>query len=148
MTEDLFHLGVKALIRNAKGDILLLQVNPAKLNGQRASYWDLPGGRVQKGQTVATTLQREVAEETGILTVGDVKPMGMVLSNIRIPLGDGESVGLILSIYSCSIDLHSLITISDEHLAYDWFSPLRAADLLAVKYPADFCQLIREHQER
>ncbi|HEV2403361.1 MAG TPA: NUDIX domain-containing protein [Candidatus Saccharimonadales bacterium] len=50
--EDIFHLGVKALLKNDKGEILLLQVNPAKLNGKRTDYWDLPGGRVQKGQTV------------------------------------------------------------------------------------------------
>jgi len=35
MSEDTFHLGIKALIRDSDGKILLLQVNPAKLNGER-----------------------------------------------------------------------------------------------------------------
>ena len=48
MSEDAYHLGVKALVRDADGKILLLKVNPAELKGAKNSnYWDLPGGRVQ-----------------------------------------------------------------------------------------------------
>lgn len=142
-SEDSFHLGIKALIRNSDGEVLLLQVNPAKLNGDRRNYWDLPGGRIQKGHTVLDTLRREVEEETSVSDIRDCKPVGMVLSNIRIPTGDG-SVGLILSIYSCTIPSDATVTISDEHIAAQWFSPPEAAKLLAVKYPDDFCQLIAE----
>ncbi len=49
MSEDIFHLGIKALIRNSEDMILLLQVNPKALDGPKRDYWDLPGGRVQKG---------------------------------------------------------------------------------------------------
>lgn len=141
MSEDSFHLGIKALIRNDEGSILLLQVNPAKLNGERKNYWDLPGGRVQKGDSVTDTLKREVAEETGISDVKTTKEIGMVLANIRIPVGD-DTVGLILGIYECAVADASTITISDEHIAYDWFAPQQAAELLAVKYPKHFCELI------
>lgn len=141
MSEDLFHLGVKGLIRNAQGDVLLLQVNPAKLSNERQPYWDLPGGRVQKGQTVSDTLQREIEEETGIKAISQVTEVGMVLSNIRIPVGD-DSVGLILGVYSCEIASDSVIVISDEHSAYQWFGPQEAAQKLAVKYPQSFCATI------
>lgn len=61
MAEDIFQLGIKAVIRNNLGQILLLQVNPAKLrNWQGDAYWDLPGGRIQKGATVLETLRREI----------------------------------------------------------------------------------------
>lgn len=142
MEEDNFHLGAKALVRNAAGDILLLQVNPAKLKGEQKIYWDLPGGRVQKGQTVLETLQREIAEETGVATAEIVKEVGMVLSNIRIPLADGASVGLILGVYACKFTDNPTITLSDEHVAFDWFAPKEAAQLLAVKYPKHFCELV------
>lgn len=49
MSEDIFHLGIKALIRNNDGKILLLQVNPQKLRGKQTDYWDLPGGPGPKG---------------------------------------------------------------------------------------------------
>ena len=80
------------MIRNPKGQVLLLQVNPAQLQEDGREYWDLPGGRVKKNQTILETLEREVAEETGITSIEASKSVGMVVSNIRIPLGNG--VGL------------------------------------------------------
>ena len=142
MSEDTFHLGIKALIRDSDGKILLLQVNPAKLNGERKNYWDLPGGRVQKNQNIADTLKREVVEETGINDIQVTREVGMTLSNIRIPLSDHESVGLILGIYECRISGDDDIVLSDEHIDFDWFAPSKAAELLAVKYPEQFCNSI------
>lgn len=138
--EELYHLGIKGLIRDRKGKILLLKVNPAKLHG-KADYWDLPGGRVQKGDSIEETFRREITEEISIDEITDVKPLAMVMSNIRIPVGD-DSVGLILGIYQCKVLDGSDIRISDEHIAYDWFEPRKAAKLLKVKYPEDFCEVI------
>lgn len=141
--EDSFHLGVKGLIRNSQGSVLLLQVNKAQLRAADAAYWDLPGGRVQQGDTVFDTLRREILEETGIVTITDIAEVSMVLSNIRIPLEGGSSVGLILSIYSCAMaDPRQPIALSDEHIAFEWVSPQVAAERLAVKYPPDFCQQV------
>ena len=50
MTEDTFHLGIKALIRNPAGEILLLQVNPAKMNGEQKDYWGYPVVVSKKGR--------------------------------------------------------------------------------------------------
>lgn len=141
-SEDVFHLGVKALIRNQEGEVLLLQVNPVKLNGK--DYWDLPGGRVQKGGSIEDTLKREVLEETGIDEITNIKPVSMVLSNIRIPIGGNESVGLILGVYACTVSDDAEVVLSDEHIAYKWYSHQQAAELLRVKYPNDFCAIIAE----
>lgn len=141
-SEDVFHLGIKALIRNQVGDVLLMQVNPAKLNGEHKDYWDLPGGRVQKGDSVEDTLKREVLEETGIVEIANIKSASMVLSNIRIPVGKEESVGLILSVYVCTVPEDAKVVLSDEHIAYNWFAPAKTAELLRVKYPSDFCEAI------
>jgi len=108
-SEDIFHLGIKALIRNQTGEVLLMQVNPAKLNGTRKDYWDLPGGRIQKGDSVEDTLKREVLEETGIVEITNIQPVGMALSNLRIPMGNDESVGLILSVYVCTVPSNTSI---------------------------------------
>ncbi|MFA6250343.1 MAG: NUDIX domain-containing protein [Candidatus Shapirobacteria bacterium] len=145
MNEDVFHLGIKALIRNKVGKILLLQVNLEKLTiKDRGAYWDIPGGRIQRSSTVEETLKREIEEETGILEIANIKQVAMVLSNIRIPLKDGGDLGLILSIYECQIPESSekLITISDEHVAWEWFEPKEAAKLLSVKYPKEFTEIV------
>lgn len=141
MSTDTFHLGIKALVCDAAGRVLLLQVNKAKLQNTKDAYWDLPGGRVEQGQTVGETLQREVQEETGIGDVSIAEQVGMVLSNIRIPAGE-DSVGLILGVYRCSIPENSHIVLSDEHVKYDWFIPTEAAQLLMVKYPKELCDRI------
>lgn len=142
MSESLYHLGIKALIRDEAGHILLLQVNPEKLkNFSGDPYWDIPGGRVQEGDSIEDTLQREILEETGIKTISNIVPMGMVLSNIRIPVNESD-VGLILSVYQCSLTSPITITLSDEHIAWEWFPVEQARELLAVKYPKEFLDII------
>lgn len=141
--EDCYHLGVKALIKNQQGQILLLKVNKAKLSGTIEAYWDIPGGRVQRGDTVEETLVREITEETGIKDVKNIEPFSMVLSNIRIPIRPCD-VGLVLAIYTCDIDENEVIKISSEHVEYDWFDPRDAAKLLEIKYPIEFTSRLYE----
>lgn len=140
MNEDCFHLGVKALIRNREGKILLLKVNTANFKIPSPAYWDIPGGRIHRGSTIEETLRREVEEETGITDIRSFTPFSMVLSNIRIP--DGETtVGLILGAYLCEVEAAE-IRISDEHLDFSWFSPKEAGKLLEFKYPKEFTDKI------
>ncbi|SRR5258708_22192388 len=138
--EDSFHLGIKAIIRNSKGQILLLKTNIAKLKGYNGeAYWDIPGGRIHKGSTVEETLKREVQEETEISSIKSFKPFSMILSNMRIPLESGD-VGLILSSYLCEVEDIENIKLSDEHIEYNWFTPSEAAKLLEFKYPKEFVE--------
>jgi len=146
MDLDNFHLGVKAIIRNRKGEILLLKVNLGELKGYKGSaYWDLPGGRMRKGETTEATLKRELKEETGITLVKNLKPFSMTLSNQRIPTAAGD-VGLILASFLCEVDSVGKIIISKEHTDMKWFSPSKAAELLQVKYPKEFTEKIKTLQ--
>ena len=42
--------------------LLLERHHPSK-----KMYWDIPGGRVEKGESLIETLMREVKEETGFV---------------------------------------------------------------------------------
>lgn len=142
--EDKFQLGIKALIKNSENKILLLKVNEKTLRAYTGeAYWDIPGGRIQKGSTVEETLRREVKEEIKISKIDNIKKLDMVISNIRIPVKN-DNFGLILAIYTCSIPENSQIVLSDEHTEYAWFSPAEAAELLAFKYPKEFTDKILE----
>jgi 8-oxo-dGTP pyrophosphatase MutT (NUDIX family) len=147
MKEEIFHLGVKALIRNKVGEILILQVNPAKLKPgggwSGGAYFDVPGGRVKKGSQIEETLFAEIEEETGIRSVDSLELISTVLSNLRIPV-DGGEVGLILSVYLCRVDEESLkdIRLSDEHIEYKWVEPKEASRLLRDKYPRTFTEKV------
>ena len=142
--EDKFHLGIKALIRNLAGQILLLKVNKEKLKGfEDEAYWDIPGGRIQKNSSIEKTLAREVEEEIGVSEVSNIKPFSMILSKIRIPQDD-DSVGLILGAYTCEIPENSEIKVSNEHVEARWFFSDEASKLLEVKYPVEFTERIKE----
>ena len=143
MHEDIFHLGIKGLVRNEAGKILLLKVNLAELRDYHGeAYWDLPGGRIHRGAQVEETLRREVEEELGVTEISKVVLVGMVLAKIRIPQKSGEDVGLILAIYNCSIDHSQPLRLSPEHTEAQWFAPKEATQLLVVKYPPEFTKMI------
>jgi ADP-ribose pyrophosphatase YjhB (NUDIX family) len=55
--------GVKCLIRNSHGDILLVRLNYSHRR------WVLPGGGVRHGETYKDAAYRELKEETGITKV-------------------------------------------------------------------------------
>jgi hypothetical protein len=44
--EKLFYIGVKGLIENKEGRILLLKADVSKHRKNREPYWDIPGGRI------------------------------------------------------------------------------------------------------
>ena len=50
MTEQLFQIGIKALIQNDEHQILLLK---------NQDYWDIPGGRMDQGEDITAALLRD-----------------------------------------------------------------------------------------
>lgn len=65
----IFVPGVRALILNAAGELLLQRRADTGL-------WGLPGGAVELGETALAALKREVREETG-LEVIEAEPMAL-----------------------------------------------------------------------
>jgi 8-oxo-dGTP diphosphatase len=140
--EKQFHVGVKAMVENAHGQILLMHEDVSNHSLPTSEYWDLPGGRMQVGESVVDTLKREVAEETGIVKITKPKFFTAVISNHEIKLKNGELVGLVLMVYIVSIPLYSQVTLSHEHLDFEWVDKAEAAKRLSHKYPPEFTQLL------
>jgi len=139
--EKLFQVGVKALITNSKGQILVLDSGDWHLKGQKR-HWDIPGGRIQEGSNVVETLEREVLEETGIKKILKYEFFTAVTANFRdIPI-EGHMVGLILLIYKVKVSEGSKVTLSEEHSGYEWVATEEAAKRLTYKYPAEFTDLL------
>jgi len=64
VTERQFGLSVRALIRDEQGKLLLIRRSP---NSKFfAGLWEVPGGKVEVGETFDQALIREVREETGL----------------------------------------------------------------------------------
>ena len=66
------HLDAVFGIDEKAGEVLLVR-NPRHAAGQIVSAWDLPGGRLEAGESLTQALQREWREETGLeATIGEL----------------------------------------------------------------------------
>lgn len=119
--EKPFYLGIKAIIQNSEGQILLLK--------HSSGYWDFPGGRVNHGESIEDTLMREVEEETGITKLEEIKPDKMVLTKYQIPFQDVKA-GLVLWYHTCTLPGEVEITLSNEHTEYRWVELSEAEEFL------------------
>lgn len=99
--------GVKALIVN-EGKFLVMHNN-----GVKEDLWELPGGRMEYGETAEETLMREIAEETGVT----VKPIKL-LDTWNLVKKEYQITGII---YLCILDKGE-VRLSDEHDAFKWIN--------------------------
>ena len=61
-------VGVKILLKNKENKYLL--VKRASMYGHLEGSWDIPGGRINPGDTLLANLQREVKEEVNLDITG------------------------------------------------------------------------------
>lgn len=137
MQEDLFHLGAKALIQNKEGSVLLVY----KVKSDK-SFWELPGGRVNREESLNQGLIRELDEELGLTQTITPFPLSTFLTKSRIRIPDGD-VGLVLSVFQVKSPEGFIPQLSSEHTQYGWFNPTEASKLLTSEYAEDFIELVK-----
>jgi 8-oxo-dGTP pyrophosphatase MutT (NUDIX family) len=71
---DVERTSVRVVLRDLAGHLLLFDtVDP--LNPALGSWWELPGGGMEPGESISGTAARELAEETGlVLPTGSFEP--------------------------------------------------------------------------
>ena len=120
MTE--FTIGVKAIIIHNKKALLMLRSRNRR-SGKGCGEWEFPGGKVEFGENLHTTLRREIKEETGLEDIC----IGKLLYAMTAVVGpNAQSVGLM---YVCYADSDA-VTLSDEHLDFVWASKEQLVGLL------------------
>jgi len=104
-------VGVKAILENDEGQILLLKRSPEKYP-QVQKIWDIPGGRINTGSTLLENLKREINEETGFTFEGEPK-----LLAAQDIIYEGKHV-VRLTYYAKTEGV--IPKLSDEHSEYAW----------------------------
>jgi 8-oxo-dGTP pyrophosphatase MutT (NUDIX family) len=139
--EKLFQIGIKGLIENKNGQVLLFKA-PGWAKNNTPPHWDIPGGRIQEGHSVLDTLSREIREEAGITKISHPIFFTSVISSHEIPLGNNKAAGLVLMVYKVQIPEKTKIVLSEEHIGVEWVDKKEAARRLSNKYPPEFTNLL------
>jgi 8-oxo-dGTP diphosphatase len=107
-------LGVaaKGIIRRADATVLLIRRSPASKTDP--GCWDLPGGKMDRGERLVDTLAREVREETG-LTVHGARPF-------YVAHFDKDPFWVTCVTFLCD-SFDGDVQLSSEHVEHVWVDP-------------------------
>ena len=106
-----YGLTVRGIIKNDSGEILIVKRHPKSRTDPE--MWELPGGKVEKGEHFADALVREIKEETNLdVNVGDF------CEAVQNDYSHKRTVQLMMYLD----DVEGSVEISDEHTEYMWAS--------------------------
>ncbi len=106
---------ITALIKNKAGNKFLI-VKRSKNEIAYPSKWAFPGGKVEKGEDVLTTLKREVLEEVNL----DIEDHHEYLKDYAFIRPDGHNVvGFAFAVRAKSEN----VKISDDFEDFRWIAP-------------------------
>ena len=104
-------VSVKAIIANDAGDVLLLK--RAHDDPHRPGEWEVPGGRLEHGETETDGLRRQVREETDLRI-----DIGSRLIERSYQRDDGQWVRMVT--FACRIAGPPNVTLTQEHCGHQW----------------------------
>lgn len=114
-----FHIGIKAVIVNM-GRVLVLK-DPKRYQG-----YDLPGGKIDQGETIEEALKRELEEELGLKKF----KLGDLLHAFERTDYEKGDIRLMLIFYKVEAKI-SNIRLSNEHTSFAWISKKDLNEVIA-----------------
>ena len=102
---DKFRISVHAVITDRAGKLLLLKMAYAD------KHWSLPGGAIERGETIYEALKRECKEELG------VKIKIQYLSGVNYH----KKHDSFAFVFRCKLPSKAKIRLSSEHSAFNYF---------------------------
>jgi 8-oxo-dGTP diphosphatase len=119
-------IGVKVIIKNSDGLALLLRRSEThRIMDAADKNWDIPGGRISNGESLAEALRREVREEINADLNGETELL--IAQDIFL---QEKELHVVRLTYVVSMDIAEVI-LSEEHSDFKWMSldDIRQLDL-------------------
>ena len=118
---------VVGLVRNHRGDLLLCRMSPDR--GVFPGQWGLPGGGIERGETMGQALRREMREELGV-EIDDIRPAFFKDGRHEKTFVDGSTrtVYMVFLLFHCRA-LDEDLRLNDEFVEYAWVSDGEARQL-------------------
>ncbi|MES2630748.1 MAG: NUDIX hydrolase [Patescibacteria group bacterium] len=129
-TKNFFLLGVKIILENSNGEILLVKRSDKV---SRSHGWDLPGGAIDASESPDHAIIREVQEETGIV----IEKPSLYSSYLNKEHADEA---IILGFHAKTEQTE--VTLSWEHEAYEWVTLEKAREM---NLPGIYAAMLRDH---
>jgi 8-oxo-dGTP diphosphatase len=126
----------KLFLQDEEGNFLLLLRSESSKRFKH--IWDLPGGKVDPGESLETALRRELTEETN-LACGELSTLGNRTFNL-------EEISCTETLYSADLVGQSDIRLSDEHEEHRWVTleSLESEEFQLLPHMADFVRNCKE----
>lgn len=105
-------VATKAVIENDAGEVLLLK-RSRPYHGQTVLSWDVPGGRIDPGETLEEALRRELKEETTL----DLTAMGPVF-HLKDFIIEAEKIHVVRITFRAQAS--GTVSLSHEHAEHRW----------------------------
>lgn len=110
-----FNVGIKGLIVK-EGKILMVRAT----DQQGKNFWDIPGGRIDEGETIEQTIMREISEELGYSL--DEVGVKEVVHAYRLDRDLKDGNGLMLIFVSLNLMSGKEPVLSEEAQSYEWLT--------------------------
>ncbi len=125
MSDKPFSLSAKILVRDSENRWLFIQrSDTSKWNPGK---WDLPGGKLDPGETYMVGLLREVSEETGL---------NVIISSLFGAIEDETDDFRIAHLVMAGDYVSGEVKLSREHMDYKWVRQETALEM-------DLCDFLR-----
>lgn len=131
-------VGTKALLQNTKGKFLILQ-RARPYYGEKGKSWDIPGGRINHGETQVEALKREIKEETELELSGLVGVLG-VQDILKVP---GKHI-VRITYFALTKAEQKVVLNKKEHTSFQWLSLEELVDLELDEYLQPLVERLRE----